>query len=374
MEMNKEILEKVKLTFTLGDLRNKNICLIHDTDADGLSSAYLITKALEWIEAKVKLEITEVSRALFLSPANIQLIQDNNIEYIFCVDIPLEGSNLMAQYRELTAKGIHFVIFDHHEYTKELENSIYIHPMNLIGKEQPAYCTAKLVYDTVGKFIDLSKYDWVKAIGMTADLSFLEYAEEVQALHKKYEGKEVEIKNADDYFKKTKIGECTIKVDLARSMGESRYVYDMFDLFIQAETPEQLIELIGTSEAITEASETVDYYVNNYESLAEKTGDIYWIEIKSKYRLNSPISTTISQKIPNNTLITFQRLGDFYGLSARRQDQVYSMRDLLSRCTEGLKDANGGGHIPASGGRVRVEDFKEFKERVLKNYETFKIK
>jgi single-stranded DNA-specific DHH superfamily exonuclease len=371
--LNKEVIEKVKSVFLSDNLESKNICLIYDTDADGLSSAVLITKVLEKLDVKLKLGITEVSRANFLSPDNMKKIRDNGINFIISVDIPLAGLNLMSQYNELVSEGVKFLIFDHHEYTKELEQSVYVHPVNLIGKEMATCCTSKMVYDTINDITNLEEYDWIKAVGMLGDLAFLDFPEEVQNIINKYEGKKVLIKSNEDYYNKTKLGKCTI-IDLPRSLGENKYVIECYNSYLSASNPDELIKIIGLNKDLKNAQKDIKYYEINFEKLAEKIKDVYLIEIKSDYKLNSSISTIISQKKPNNTFISYQKTGDFYALSARRQDMKYSMRDLLSKSTEGLKDAVGGGHIPAAGGMIRIEDFNIFKEKVLKNHEGCRIK
>ena len=42
------------------------------------------------------------------------------------------------------------------------------------------------------------------------------------------------------------------------------------------------------------------------------------------------------------------------------------MNDMMFEATDGLRNGNGGGHIPAAGGRVHRDDLAKFKERVFK--------
>ena len=376
MEINQELLGRVRSEFIDGNLKDKNICIIHDTDCDGLTSAFLITKVLESVGAKPKLYITETSRDKFLDSENMNKIREDNINFIFVADIGLKGSNLMFQYEELRSEGVKFMIFDHHEYSSELSNkdSVYIHPITLVGKEQAAYCTSKLVYDSLyaeNNIADLKDYDWVYCTGMLGDMAFMDFKDEVLNIINKYEDNPVEINKTMEYYN-TKIGKC-IGMDIARSINQEA-VHEVYKLLSNSKTPDELIGALSEDGKISEAYHVVNYYLENFESMAEVTGDIIWVEIKEEYKLNSHISTLISQSKPDHTFITYQKIGNVYGLSARRQDMTYSMRDLISKCILGLRNANGGGHIPAAGGRVAVEDFETFKGRVLKHYEDFRIK
>ena len=43
-----------------------------------------------------------------------------------------------------------------------------------------------------------------------------------------------------------------------------------------------------------------------------------------------------------------------------------NMNLLMKKGVEGLRDASGGGHIPASAARIREDDLGKFKENILK--------
>jgi hypothetical protein len=57
--------------------------------------------------------------------------------------------------------------------------------------------------------------------------------------------------------------------------------------------------------------------------------------------------------------------GDLMTISGRNNQSKIAMNKLIKIALEGLPDANGGGHIPAAGGRCRVEDYPKFKEKVI---------
>ena len=49
-------------------------------------------------------------------------------------------------------------------------------------------------------------------------------------------------------------------------------------------------------------------------------------------------------------------------MSLRRQDRKVDMSELFRRASIGLQGAAGGGHVPASGGKIMRQDLSAFKE------------
>ena len=116
-----------------------------------------------------------------------------------------------------------------------------------------------------------------------------------------------------------------------------------------------------------ERDKQIEYFKKN----AEVHGDLMICELKSKYKIKSAVITKLSYgEFQDKTLIILQRSKDSYNISARRQDRRVSTNILLRKATEGLKGANAGGHIPASGGMFRAEDLDIFKKRLIKIHES----
>lgn len=63
-------------------------------------------------------------------------------------------------------------------------------------------------------------------------------------------------------------------------------------------------------------------------------------------------------------LIKLDIVEDAYNVSVRRQDRKQNMSDFLKSLLNGIPNADGGGHVPAAGGRFPKEQLGEFKKRL----------
>ena len=369
---NPERVQRLK-EMLLGLGKENNICLIYDIDADGMSSGSLIKHAFEKLGIGFKLELTDITRKAVFSEENQRKIKEAQIDCIVATDIAFPGFNMLGIYNSLLQQGIRFLVFDHHKYEPSMqgENSLLIHPVDIFGKEHSSACASKLVYDILGQFVHLSEYEWIKGVGMIGDMNFLDYSDELKAIVRKYESKEVQLSSNGDYFK-TRLGRISNLVNSAMAIGRNEALSDMFKVYSESAAIEDLERKLEKMD-VTEIDGQINYYIADFKSLAEKTGDIYFLEIKSKYYIGSPIASVISQAESGHTFIVYQRKGDFIIVNSRRQDRQYSMRDLMALSANGLQDSNGGGHIPAAGATIRVGDWGEFKQRLLKNHEKVKI-
>ena len=353
--------------------KESNICLIYDIDADGMSSGSLIKHAFEKMGLGFKLELTDITRKAVLSEENQKKIKNAQIDCIVATDMSFPGFKMLEDCRKLTQEGINFIVFDHHEYEPSMQgdNSLLIHPVDIFGEEHSAMCASKLVYDILGKFVPLSEYDWIKCIGMIGDMNFLRYPEEVNEIIRKYDTKAAPISSNDDYFQ-SKLGRLSQLVNLPMVIGTNESLTDMFKAYSESRSLDELSENLGKKH-VKEVDDQIAHYTGDFENLAVKTGDIYFLQLDSKYILGSAVSSIISFKKKDNTFIVYQKKGDSVIVSSRRQDHKYSMRDLMKLSVNGLQNANGGGHIPAAGASIMAQDWEIFKQHLLDNYAKAKV-
>jgi len=94
--------------------------------------------------------------------------------------------------------------------------------------------------------------------------------------------------------------------------------------------------------------------------------ELVFYVIHPRYPINSPLSTILSHKYyPQMTLVVVHDSGDpILGVSVRRQDYKMDCPSLVRAAVAGLKDAAGGGHIPAAGAKIRREDLERFLENL----------
>jgi len=119
-----------------------------------------------------------------------------------------------------------------------------------------------------------------------------------------------------------------------------------------------------------EVEEEIQKYVKNYKKLAEYYPErkLYFYFIEPKYKIGSTVSTIISSKNPDDIFIVVSSSSKekvMLYLSARNQTRREDMNLLIKDALKGLQNADGGGHIPAAGGRVMRKDLEIFKKRIL---------
>jgi hypothetical protein len=145
-----------------------------------------------------------------------------------------------------------------------------------------------------------------------------------------------------------------------------------FEACLEVSSPLDLLEAKTSKAKILrdlylEVQEEIDYIVNNWENFAETYKDkkLVFIELKTKFSIQSPISTILSIRNPNLTLVIYRKKGEFVHVSIRRNDGKVDCGRLAEFATKGLENANGGGHKPAAGAHVLAKDLDKFKENIL---------
>ena len=109
----------------------------------------------------------------------------------------------------------------------------------------------------------------------------------------------------------------------------------------------------------------MEAFSENSEYHSEK--NVYWYEVKPKFQgVSSIVSSIISRMKPESSFVIIAPRDNFYKISARNQSQSDDMNKLMRKGVEGLENANGGGHIPASAALIQREDLAKFKENILR--------
>ena len=116
-------------------------------------------------------------------------------------------------------------------------------------------------------------------------------------------------------------------------------------------------------------------YANEVQDEIDKSIEKFWKEKKEisgrdifvyrpKFPTGSVISSMISAKIMDKTLIIIEEKEENFHVHARRQDQKENMAVFVKRLVNGLEGASGGGHIPAAGAHFLKKDLEKVMERL----------
>ncbi|MBI4739087.1 DHH family phosphoesterase [Candidatus Woesearchaeota archaeon] len=342
---------------------NDRIALMHDTDPDGICSGALVAASVERIRKKpIDLVIPKGHEKVTLTDENLKMLQQNKINKLITTDLGIDGDPATVRQAEVFCE---IVIFDHHKISNDVNS-----PRTIVAKAQyitdkidsSQYPASKLVYDLFSRHVDLSDRDWVAAAGLIADASAKTWQTFLDGLFVKYGEKKLDNIFDTPFGMVGRIITSSIGIDAA-------HVPALFKCVLEAKSYKDVLSS-KFKEYEEKYSAELKRCIDECRQKAEfhPELELIWYEIKSPYKINSPVSTILSF-MPENlsmTIIIAQDMGDgAYAISSRRQDGKIAMNDLMENAIKGLEKAGGGGHKPAAGARVLKNDWRVFKKRVL---------
>ena len=353
---NQKLLNDFK-QFISSITKQDNIALMYDTDPDGLSASVLVQKSLSKLNLNKPLLISKHKYGRNIPDEMIQELKQNKINYFIAVDLPFES---YPNIEKLSSLDI--LVMDHHPVTNlnVPKNILVIKPQFFQTKLEPSrVCAANVVYTFFSEIIDLKKYDWISAIGMIADITYKEKENQIfidDVLKKNH----VEIKpNPFD----TEFGQFVNYVAYADSFeSKDELIYAQNALLSSNNYQEAEKKL----ERFKIVEDEINSYVDNFPKNAEKINNIYFYDMTPNNFIGSIIATRASmRKAYNNILVVIENKNNMLNVSVRCQDKSYDMGRMMNEVTTHLTSASGGGHIPAAGGKVQIQDKDKFKKLVV---------
>ncbi len=360
------------------------ILLIHDADGDGICSGKILKEGLEKLGIPVTFRFAAFDRTGLFGPFLLDFISKRQIQSILVTDINLLHTNYPQHREALGDKTI--IVFDHHEIpplSALPRTMIYIHPATMFGFPAPSqYCSSKLVYDVLSQSTgaDLSSLNWAASIGIVSDASYTTWKQFVDSTLEEL-GMGIPSSPYDSELQR--VG-TLLYYGLAMERKEAqKAVHTMF----AAKSYEQALQKL---EKYAIVGGEVDHYLAHWKEFAEFHGDIVFIVLKSKYKINSLVSSKLSFQYPEKTFVVAspskqeegpkhsergeksgaeERSGTrerFMNMSLRRQDNTVDLPALLKEISSRIEGFTGGGHIPAAGARCRLEDYASVKELLVK--------
>jgi oligoribonuclease NrnB/cAMP/cGMP phosphodiesterase (DHH superfamily) len=298
---------------------NKKTIIIYDTDGDGIGAAAILTKTFKKLFRKTPKAIPANHELLYINENMFQYIKNKKFEMVITVDIPADEN---PKFILELAKKTKVLVIDHHQVRKNLnkiKNITHINPclwkpwkdfMKRIYRKYPMLKNKlKLLNDiiTSGYLYSRTKYS---KIGYDACL------------------------------------EASSPIDI-----------------LKAKTPssKKLKKIYNSVER--EINLTMKDWKKNAEIIENKK--LIILKLNTKFSINSPISNKISLEKLNYTVIVFKINGKMINVSLRRQDKKVNCGELAHLSTKYLKNANGGGHIPAAGAHIMAKDWNKFRNKIV---------
>jgi len=332
------------------------MALMHDLDADGISSGAITYNAIKLLRGKAPdIVVTQAHKTIEVLPKSISLLKKKKINVFVSIDSALDQNVEALEKVEKVVDKI--LIIDHHkDYApKGIKKTFIIKPQFVSEIEPSRYPSAKFAFDLFSRHLDMQRYSWVVCIGLMGDNQLSQWKEFVEKSAAEH-GTTV-----DEIWKATEI------ITAVETLAPAK-LQKLLLLLANSVHP---IEIINSEFAkyLDKLNSMLDKLMAEFKKkrVVYDTQELVWFEFKARAGIKSALINKVSNTFfPNRTVIFVQDSGDkFLHFSARRQDFKVKMNELLENAVKGFKDAGAGGHIPASAGRIRKRDLKEFKKRII---------
>jgi single-stranded DNA-specific DHH superfamily exonuclease len=357
---NKKLFDEFS-QFMQGIKKEDKVALLHHTDPDGICSGVIIAKTIEKLRGRTAdLRLNQRGDQLFILPETVEQLKSQGIKKIIIVDM---GVDQRPEQVKAVEKFCKVLIIDHHKIYNNLSSkkTIFIKPQTLFEDPNPAsYCASKLCFDLCSEIADIKELDWIASIGVIGDCAFTRWKDFLGEVFRKYS-----LEKKEEIFR-TIPGKTASLISEVESFSSAK-IGEIFDTVYHAEKYEDILnsKLVKFQEQV---KSEIDYWlghVNDFADIREEFDLIFYL-IKPKFNIKANISTILSLKNPNKTIIVVQDMGEeMIGISGRRRDEKIAINDLLEKATENMEDASAGGHIPAAGGKVRRQDLSKFKDKLM---------
>ncbi len=351
MDIRKQFRENI-----LAMPKDTSIAILHDTDADGICSAVILAKALKELgHDSIFLHDTK-NRASFGS-RTLAALRRKNIKCLFTADKALDSNPAMILRAE---KICQLIVFDHHHLEHDITSrrTLLIKPQLFSPINPSQYPTSKLVYDFFGELADITKCDWICAAGVISDASYRTWNSFIDDIHRRHRlAVPVPIFSSDI----ARAGQSINTAALYNEKTISRIVDIVYDSLGPLELQHSLQQYVVPVRA------EIDKWLSMFNEKSEwyPEQQVYWYYINPKFPIGSIISTRVSMKDPHATFIIAEKRGNILSLSLRRQDGKVDCIRLVRTLIAGIRNATGGGHIPAAGDQIPYKEKEAIKKKLL---------
>lgn len=324
--------------------KDKIAIVSHISDLDGITSAKIINSVIR----------TNIIKFVDYHEININFaleLKKQKVKYIILSDLMIREKSFIDEVE----KFAEILIIDHHPFGIDWNSEKTIF-MNSEG-----YCAAYLCYYLFSKIQNIEKYDWLVACASVSDWCYNKNASWMISVYDKY-GEKFN-PNIQD-IKKSRFYD--LAIDFSRAIiyfrAEKNGVLPVFESIRENNFNEQS-DLIKYADIVGDEIKSI---VDRFEKEKKTFNNGFYFEFESKFPVKSAVSTELSEKYWNKTLIILFRDGECLELSARRQDGKVDMNKFVRELVNGFEGASGGGHFKAAGGFILEKDAEEFKKRLMK--------
>ena len=332
------------------------IALVHDLDADGISSGAIAYNAIRLLRGKAPdAVITQPYKTTELLPRTISLLKNKKIQKLLVVDSALDQSRESIEKAKRAVQQI--MVLDHHkDYGFNDDNRVLVVKPQFVSETEPSkYPTAKFAFDLFSRHVDMREYSWLACVGLIGDNQLAQWKDFAESAAREHCSsiaefrKIVDIITAVETLAPRKLHRLMMAVALAKGPGE-----------VAASEYSKYLAKLGSQ---------LEKYLAEFKKrrVVFDSQELVWFEFRARANIKSALINIVSNTyFPDKTVIFVQDRGDrFLHFSARRQDFNVKMNELLENAVKGMKKAGAGGHVPAAAGKIMRRDLPVFRKRVM---------
>lgn len=351
--------------------KSDKICLIHHDDSDGCCSTALFTILIHNLigDYPILFPITGIEN---INKQLLTRIKSFDPAFVFAFDVTANPNDLDD------LKGF---VLDHHIFTgvESRKNMLYLNPHSFEKNGEKVVPTCYMVYKILKKFFPSERVAWIAGIGITEDHR-VKICKDVFEAVKKETPELLKIKKIDqENLEKSFFGELCDMVRSGRMLkGVEGAKTAVLALVECKDRPDKFVNgLTQHSLALRRFYDKVTYETQNYMSDVEKNGRFYRKQKVIVYEqphvrlrgLTSFIADKIRHKHPDWIAYVINK--EYGGKKSKisiRLEQEHRDEDLVSiieKIKKKIPSVKGGGHKPAIGVILNLDDVYEFEKEFL---------
>jgi len=336
----------------LEDIRKKDeVIIIFHNDADGICAATILNR---FIHRRTEKKALLISQPMPVDANLLEKIKTTVPTKIIITDLAID------QQKDMVRKiaGIsETLIIDHHIISNNMNNSKIVHYNPRFTKPKIYQSASYLCYKICGKIDNMEKELWLALVGTIADYNLEDSEDLIKEGKNKYKFKDPK----KSVF--SEIGNYVFSTKATRELSPEKIA----DVFFETEDADKLGES-KNGKRMLDSNQIIQSEINSITSEAEKNmekqGEVFFVEVKPKHNVRSPISTIISEKHRKKLVIIYEKTGGKVKVSARNQDKNLNVGKVFDKAMKGIK-GSAGGHEAAGGAIVPEKDWEEFKQKIV---------
>lgn len=332
--------------------------IVYDIDGDGLGAAVILAKSMKKIFGRYPKAIPRDRGLTRVTDKVVDAVK--GFDDIIFLDITADQRYEVVLKLD---KKSRIMILDHHQISKNLNRYgiVHVNPI-LFEKKIPAsrYCTSKLVLDICRMLTDVDNLDWLAGLGIVNDKAEPSWKSFMKKIYRKY-------RISPRTFEKLN----NIATSSYMFSGK-KYYSDSYKACLMSDVPSDILKGKNQySKKIVVLHNRIEREINSQMKNWKKNAEIFKdkkliiLELKTNFSISSVISTLISLKKQNYTVLVARKYGKHMSISLRRQDRKVDCGLLARKLTKNIKNSSGGGHVPAAGINIMAKDWKQLRKRVL---------